>query len=69
MKKIIRNAIRCNHCGDVIESTNRHEYVRCSCRKVAVDGGTDYLRRSYADSQDDYTELSEYAEADEESDG
>ena len=21
MRKIIRNAIRCNHCGDVIEST------------------------------------------------
>lgn len=26
MRKIIRNAIRCNHCGDVIESTYRHEY-------------------------------------------
>ena len=27
MRKIIRNAIRCNHCGDVIESTYRHEYA------------------------------------------
>ena len=39
MRKIIRNAIRCNHCGDVIESTYRHEYVPCSCGQVAVDGG------------------------------
>lgn len=64
MRKIIRNAIRCNYCGDVIESTYRHEYIMCSFRKVAVDGGTDYLRRSYTNSQDDYTDLSEYAETD-----
>lgn len=54
MRKIIRNAIRCNHCGDVIESTYRHEYVQCSCGKVAVDGGHDYLRRSYSGNRDDY---------------
>jgi DNA-directed RNA polymerase subunit N (RpoN/RPB10) len=58
MRKIIRNAIRCNHCGDVIESTYRHDYVQCSCGRVAVDGGNDYLRRSCA-SSDDYTDLSE----------
>lgn len=62
MRKIIRNAIRCNHCGDVIESTYRHDYVLCSCKKVAVDGGTDYLRRSYAESPNDYTDLSEFIE-------
>jgi len=62
MKKIIRNAIRCNYCGDVIESTYRHNYVQCSCGKVAVDGGTDYLRRSYSGNPDDYTDLSEWAE-------
>ena len=53
MRKIIRNAIRCNQCGDVIESTYRHEYVQCSCGKVAVDGGHDYLRRSYSGNRDD----------------
>ena len=68
MRKIIRNAIRCNHCGDVIESTYRHSYVQCSCGKVAVDGGTDYLRRSYSGNRDDYTDLSEYAEVDEKQD-
>lgn len=65
MKRIIRNAIRCNHCGDVIESVHRHDYVQCSCGKVAVDGGREYLRRSYSGTLDDFTELSEYAEADE----
>ena len=68
MRKIIRNAIRCNHCGDVIESTYRHSYVQCSCGKVAVDGGTDYLRRSYSGNRDDYTDLSEYAEVEEKQD-
>jgi hypothetical protein len=44
---IIRNAIRCNICGDEIESVGRHDYVTCSCGACAVDGGHDYLRRSF----------------------
>ena len=31
MRKIIRNAIQCKHCGDAIESVNVHDYVTCSC--------------------------------------
>ena len=60
-RKILRNAARCNHCGDVIESTYRHNFVTCSCGRVSVDGGLDYLRRC-AESRDDYTDLSETAE-------
>ena len=56
--RIIRNAARCNHCGDVIESTYRHDFKTCSCGHASVDGGHDYLRRCYA-SPDDYTDLSE----------
>ena len=37
------NAIRCKHCGDVIESLYRHDYKFCKCGKVSVDGGKDYL--------------------------
>jgi len=55
--KIIKNAIRCNICGDEIESTSRHDYVRCSCGACAVDGGHDYLRRTFRD-RDCFTELS-----------
>ena len=55
--KIIKNAIRCKICGDEIESSYRHEYVSCSCGACAVDGGHDYLRRSFA-SKDCYEDVS-----------
>lgn len=45
--KIIKNAIRCNICGDEIESTTRHDYVTCGCGACAVDGGHNYMRRSF----------------------
>lgn len=63
MKKpvVIRNMIKCNICGDIIESRHRHDYVTCSCGACSVDGGHDYLRRSYK-SPDDYTEMSEWGE-------
>ena len=60
MKKIVKNAIRCKYCGDVIESTSVHDFKFCSCESVAVDGGHDYLRRCFKTSQDDFEELSEY---------
>ena len=44
--KIIRNRARCKRCGDIIESTYRHEFKPCKCGAIAVDGGHDYLRRS-----------------------
>ena len=65
MYKIIKNAIRCKHCGDIIESTYHHEFVTCSCGCCSVDGGLDYLRRGFIHSKDeDYTDLSETIEAD-----
>ena len=61
MCKIIRNAIQCKHCGETIESVNVHDYVTCSCGACSVDGGHDYLRRSYETSPKvDYIDLSEY---------
>lgn len=62
MREILKNTIRCNNCGDVIESNYRHDYVKCSCGRVAVDGGRDYLRRFFTESPDDYTELSVFNE-------
>ncbi len=47
--KIIKNCIKCNSCGDVIESFSRHDFKYCSCHRVAVDGGLDYLRRCFTD--------------------
>ena len=57
MKKILVNRIRCNKCGDIIESTHRHDFKFCKCGAVAVDGGHDYLRRSFKE-KDCYIELS-----------
>lgn len=61
MKKIIKNMIKCNRCGDIIESTYTHDFVTCSCGCCSVDGGHDYLRRC-APSADDFTDLSEVEE-------
>ena len=58
MQKIIKNVIRCNLCGDIIESTYRHDFVTCKCGCCSVDGGLDYLRRGFTHSRDDFTELS-----------
>lgn len=61
-KKLVKNAIKCNHCGDVIESKNVHDFKWCSCETVFVDGGLEYARRGYKNSPDDFEELSEYEE-------
>jgi len=53
---IVINLISCNHCGDLVASTHRHDFRRCSCGKVAADGGSSYLRR--LGSAGDFTELS-----------
>lgn len=64
MKKIIKNALKCLKCGDIIESKNRHDYVTCSCGNVSVDGGLDYLRRSFIEA-DSWEDLSEYEDIEE----
>lgn len=57
-RRIITNKIRCNSCLEEIESTHVHDFKFCSCGRVAVDGGHDYLKRSFTSSPDDYTDLS-----------
>ena len=58
MKYIVKNEIKCEHCNDIIESTNTHDFKTCSCGMVSVDGGYDYLRR--CGNREDWEELSEY---------
>ena len=55
-KKIISNKIKCKKCGDIMESTYRHDFKVCKCGALAVDGGHDYLRR--CGDLDDYEDLS-----------
>ncbi len=65
MTKIIKNAIQCKLCGEVIESKHVHDFVQCKCGACAVDGGHDYLRRCFRD-KDCYIDLSESIEISEE---
>lgn len=58
---ITKNSIRCKHCYDVIESKHTHDFRKCSCGKVSVDGGHAYLKRGFpsGDPEMHYEELSE----------
>lgn len=44
-----RNRAMCRLCGDVVESTHRHDLVACSCGEIFVDGGSDYFRAGARD--------------------
>lgn len=60
MKKIIHNRCKCKKCGDVIESTYRHDFVSCRCGAIHTDGGHDYICRGgdleYIEPLDEYEE-------------
>lgn len=56
--RLVRNAIRCKLCGNVIQSNYRHEFVSCSCGACSVDGGLDYARR--CGDQTNWEELSQW---------
>lgn len=58
-RKIRRNRLQCKLCGDIIESKHTHDYVMCSCKKCAIDGGKEYVRFS-APKPDDVIFLTEY---------
>ena len=57
---IVKNAIKCKKCGEIIESTYRHNFVTCKCGACSVDGGHDYLRR--VGNPDDWEDVSEFKE-------
>jgi len=57
-EKVIKNIAKCLYCGDVIESKSKWDYQECSCKSLSVDGGCEYLKRSYT-SIDMFQELSE----------
>lgn len=61
--KIISNKAKCLKCGDIIESTHRHDFVSCKCGAIYVDGGQDYLRR--VGDLENIVELSEVEEIEE----
>ena len=101
-KTLVLNKAQCRNCGDVIESTHRHDFVGCTCyinshkllndfpddkqfvltddgtknttqytdeylayihsmHGIAIDGGKEYQKRTYYNS-DDFLDLSEWSE-------
>ena len=62
--KILKNAIRCKNCGEIIESKTVHDFVPCKCfiesggsKGCFVDGGHDYMR--WGGNREDFEDLSE----------
>lgn len=43
-------AIQCENCQDIVYSRARHDMRDCTCGKVAIDGGFDYIKISYIES-------------------
>lgn len=54
---ILHNKAQCKKCNQIIESTHRHDFVKCQCGAIFVDGGQDYIRRG--GNFDNIIELSE----------
>ena len=50
------NQIKCLKCGDIIRSKNRHDFRYCSCKQIAVDGGSWYGKRLFQE-EGDYEEM------------
>lgn len=46
---ITRSRAKCLDCGDIIESKHRHDFVRCHCDAIFLDGGLEYIRYGYKD--------------------
>jgi hypothetical protein len=42
--RLLLNAAQCTHCKDYLVSKHRHDFTRCSCDALNIDGGTDYVR-------------------------
>lgn len=57
---LLRNAVQCLSCEEVIVSSHRHDFRTCKCGGVSVDGGLEYQRRLFKDP-DNFIECCGYA--------
>lgn len=62
-QRIVRNALYCRLCDTEIESTHVHDFRACQCGNVFVDGGLEYVRYGWRDSDESSFEVrTEYEE-------
>lgn len=40
----VQKGLRCGACNDTVYSNSRHDWERCECGAVFIDGGFDYHR-------------------------
>lgn len=40
----MRNRAKCRLCKEILESFHRHDYVKCKCDEISIDGGQDYFK-------------------------
>lgn len=52
-----RNAAICRKCNTRVESKYTHDFQRCRCGAIFVDGGTEYIRRG--GNPEDFLEIEE----------
>ena len=59
--KILKNKIRCKHCGNTLESFNVNDTKWCECGMCAVAGGNKELIRYFKSdiAEKDYVDLAE----------
>ena len=57
---ITTNKAHCCNCNETIESKHKYDFVTCKCGSLSVDGGKQYVRRVFKNSQD-FIELTEYS--------
>lgn len=62
-REIIKHkGLRCLKCGSEIFSTHVHDFKRCECGAIAVDGGFDYHkwtgeREDFVEIEKDFTKI------------
>jgi hypothetical protein len=61
---VLRNRARCRLCGVTLESTHPHDYKKCRCGNLSVDGGLDYVRRLRKKGPHTVEELSDFEPSD-----
>lgn len=44
MRKVTINKVGCKRCNDIIESKHEHDFRKCKCGLIFIDGGTTYQK-------------------------
>ncbi|MFL0504795.1 hypothetical protein ACH0B5_03520 [Ureibacillus sp. 179-F W5.1 NHS] len=61
MRRVLVNKVRCKKCNDIIESKHEHDFKRCSCGSIFIDGGKYYQKYGWGlNQQEEKSELDDF---------